>query len=43
MPTFKDFLFQHLGLFVTGGLIVATGLLGAILYIRNLGDQERRP
>ena len=41
-PTFTDFFFDHWALFITGGCIVAAGLIGAVLYVRQQG-QEKHP
>jgi hypothetical protein len=38
MPTFMSFFYQNLWLFVLGGCIMLTGLIGAVLYVRKQGD-----
>jgi hypothetical protein len=39
-PTFTDFLVDHLALFITGGCIVVAGLIGAVLYVRQQGEEK---
>jgi hypothetical protein len=41
-PTFFDFFVDHLTLFITGGCIVMAGFLGAALYVRRQGEENRR-
>ena len=38
MPTFNDFLVQHLWFFIIGGAIALAGLIGAVLFVRKQGE-----
>ena len=40
-PTFTDFFVDHWALFITGSCIVATGLIGAVLFLRKQGEEKR--
>jgi hypothetical protein len=39
-PTFTDFFVDNLVFFIAGGCIVAAGLIGALLYVRQQGEEE---